>query len=116
MTTPITALPPRAGIGLKPEHVEGLLAARPSLAFVEVHAENYMGAGGPPHRQLEALRPHYPLSVHGVALSLGGDEPLDLDHLEALAGVVERYQPEQVVITSYSIHYTKLYDSIPADR
>lgn len=96
MTSPTVNLPARAGIGLKPEHVAGLLDARPSLAFVEVHAENYMGAGGPPHRQLAAIRDLYPLSVHGVGLSLGGDEPLDLDHLEALAGVVERYQPEQV--------------------
>jgi uncharacterized protein len=96
MTSPIFTLPARAGIGLKPEHVAGLLEARPSLAFVEVHAENYMGAGGPPHRQLATIREVYPLSVHGVGLSLGGDEPLDLDHLEALAGVVERYEPEQV--------------------
>lgn len=96
MTSPTVNLPARAGIGLKPEHVAGLLEARPSLAFVEVHAENYMGAGGPPHRQLAAIREVYRLSVHGVGLSLGGDEPLDLDHLEALAGVVERYEPEQV--------------------
>lgn len=96
MSTPTTSLTPYAGIGLKPEHVAGILATRPSLAFVEIHAENYMGAGGPPHRRLEALRPHYALSVHGVGLSLGSDEPLDLDHLEALAGVVARYAPEQV--------------------
>lgn len=96
MTSPTVNLPARAGIGLKPEHVAGLVEARPSLAFVEVHAENYMGAGGPPHRQLAAIRDLYPLSVHGVGLSLGGDEPIDLDHLEALAGVVERYEPEQV--------------------
>lgn len=85
-----------AGIGLKARHQEELLAARPPLAFVEVHAENYMGAGGPPHRWLDAVREHYPLSVHGVGLSLGGADPLDEEHLDALAAVVERHRPALV--------------------
>jgi len=89
-------LPAKTGIGLKPEHVDEILETRPPISFLEIHAENYMAPGGPPHKWLTELRQHYPLSVHGVGLSLGGDEPLDEDHLEALAGVVDRYCPEQV--------------------
>ena len=86
-------LPARAGVGLKPAHYHDILAERPDIGFFEVHAENYMGAGGPPHRYLTAIREDYPLSVHGVGLSIGGAGPLDALHLERLAGVVERYQP-----------------------
>jgi uncharacterized protein (UPF0276 family) len=81
------------GIGLKAQHQAEILERRPALAFLEVHAENYMGDGGPPHRWLGRIAELYPLSVHGVGLSLGGDQPLDEDHLERLAKVVERYQP-----------------------
>ena len=92
-------LPPftaSAGIGLKAQHMAEILRGRPALGFLEVHAENYMGDGGTPHRWLHALSEHYPLSIHGVGLSLGGDEPLDLGHLEKLAKVVERYRPALV--------------------
>lgn len=86
----------KAGIGLKAQHMAALLEERPALGFLEIHAENYMGDGGAPHRWLRALAEHYPLSVHGVGLSLGGDQPLDRDHLEKLARVVERYCPALV--------------------
>lgn len=88
------ALPPRAGVGLKPQHGAQLLAERPPLGFLEVHAENYFGDGGPPHALLGALREIYPLSIHGVALSLGGFDPLDEDHLAALDKLIRRYEPE----------------------
>lgn len=88
------ALPPRAGVGLKHQHGAQLLQERPSLGFLEIHAENYFGAGGPPHALLGALRESYALSVHGVGLSIGGEEPLDDRHLDALAALIERYQPE----------------------
>ncbi len=82
-----------AGIGLKPEHYAELLDCRPALGFLEVHAENYMGAGGPPHRYLAAIRERYPLSLHGVGLSIGADRPLDRDHLDRLKQLNERYEP-----------------------
>ena len=85
-----------AGIGLKARHMAELLEERPALGFLEIHAENYMGDGGSPHRWLAALAEHYPLSVHGVGLSLGGDHPLDLGHLEKLAGIVKRHSPALV--------------------
>lgn len=85
-----------AGIGLKPAYYAELLRHRPSVEFLEVHTENYMGAGGPPHRYLGALAELYPLSFHGVGLSLGGSEPLDSAHLARWATLTERYGPALV--------------------
>jgi uncharacterized protein (UPF0276 family) len=88
------ALPARAGLGLKPQHYGEILETRPEVGFFEVHAENYMGAGGPPHRYLERIRARYPLSLHGVGLSIGGDQPLDKTHLDRLRRLLDRYDPE----------------------
>ena len=87
------ALPHRAGLGLKPEHFQHIHAHQPDLGFFEVHAENYLVAGGPLHHHLTRIREHYPLSLHGVGLSIGGEEPLDAEHLAAVARLVDRYQP-----------------------
>jgi uncharacterized protein (UPF0276 family) len=89
-------LPARGGIGLKPCHYRAILEASPEIGFFEVHAENYMGAGGPPHRYLGAIRERYPLSIHGVGLSLGGAGQLDDAHLARLVKLVDRYQPQAV--------------------
>jgi uncharacterized protein (UPF0276 family) len=86
-------LPNRSGVGLKPEHIDEILRDRPSLGFFEVHAENYMGDGGPPHRRLEAVRALYPLSLHGVGLSIGSPKPLDREHVARLAALARRYEP-----------------------
>jgi uncharacterized protein (UPF0276 family) len=88
-------LPSRAGVGFKPEHFEAILAGPREVGFFEVHAETYMGDGGPPHRRLEAIREAYPLSLHGVGLSIGSPKPLDRDHLQRLKGLIRRYQPAQ---------------------
>lgn len=85
-----------AGIGLKSPHVAGLLAGEADVDFLEVHAENFMGRGGPALQQLERLRARLPLSVHGVGLSIGADGPIDAGHLERLAAVVERFEPRWV--------------------
>ncbi len=87
-------LPPRAGAGLKAAHYDVVIDARPDVGWFEVHAENYMGAGGPAHHYLERIRRDYPLSIHGVGLSIGSDGALDPAHLERLKQVVDRYQPE----------------------
>jgi uncharacterized protein len=86
-------LPPRPGVGFKPAHFHDILNEPQPGGFLEVHAENYMGAGGPPHAQLAALREHYPLSLHGVGLSIGSMQPLDRDHLARLKALCDRYQP-----------------------
>jgi len=90
----ISVLPARAGLGLKPQHYREVLGTKPPIAFFEVHAENYMGNGGPPHRYLEQIRARYPLSGHGVGLSIGGDQSLDKTHLARLRHLIERYEPE----------------------
>jgi len=79
-----------AGIGLRSPHVEEMLATRPAVGWLEIHAENYMG-GGPAMRALERLRSEYPVSVHGVGLSLGSADGLAADHLERLARNRNRY-------------------------
>ncbi len=84
---------PRAGVGLKPQHYREILASEPDIGWFEVHAENYMGAGGPPHHYLEAIRERYPLSLHGVGLSIGGAGQLDGEHLARLKGLIDRYAP-----------------------
>ena len=89
-----TALPNRAGLGLKPEHYGDILAGTPDVGFFEVHAENYMGDGGAPHRYLTAIAERYPLSLHGVGLSIGAAGPLDRDHLSRLKALVDRYNPQ----------------------
>ena len=87
-------LPRRAGVGFKPEHFAAINAVSQPIGFFEVHAENYMGAGGPPHAQLGKLRQDYALSIHGVGLSIGSMQPLDADHLARLKIVCDRYEPE----------------------
>ncbi len=86
-------IPARAGVGLKPQHVDEILASRADVGFFEVHAENYMGAGGMPHAQLRAIRDQYPLSVHGVGMSIGGERGIDPQHLARFKAVVDYYQP-----------------------
>lgn len=89
-----SGLPPRSGLGLKTEHFREVLGAQPDIGFFEVHAENYMVAGGPFHHFLGLIREQYPLSLHGVGLSIGAEGPLDLQHLQRLAALIERYQPQ----------------------
>lgn len=86
-------IPPRGGVGLKAQHCRTIIETWPDVGFFEVHAENYMGAGGPPHRYLSHIREHYPLSLHGVGLSIGAARPLDKDHLGRLERLIERYAP-----------------------
>jgi uncharacterized protein (UPF0276 family) len=87
-------LPARGGVGLKPEHFLEILASAPDLGFFEVHAENYMVDGGPFHHYLGLIRERYPLSIHGVGLSIGGESALDEQHLDRLVRLLDRYQPE----------------------
>jgi hypothetical protein len=88
--------PALAGIGLRAPHYREILAAPPRLSFLEVHSENFFGAGGQPQRYLERFRAEYPLSLHGVGLSLGSVDPLDETHLARLAQLVSRFEPALV--------------------
>ncbi|MGK0297027.1 MAG: hypothetical protein ACI9XC_000627 [Gammaproteobacteria bacterium] len=89
-------LPCNTGVSLKPKHYQTILETLPNVGWFEIHPENYMGKGGPPHKYLTEIRNHYPLSMHGVGISLGSAEGIDDTHLKALADLVNRYQPEQV--------------------
>lgn len=99
-----TDLPPLAGIGLKPQHYGDVLrpvsasisSPDPVPAWLEVHPQNYFGAGGPPHRWLTAIAEAYPLSFHSVGLSLGGSEGVETGELEQLNALCERYEPASV--------------------
>lgn len=85
-------IPATAGIGLRFGHHREVIEARPRVAWFEVHAENYMG-GGPTPAILERVRRDYPISLHGVALSLGSAEGLSAEHLARLRVLIERVDP-----------------------
>jgi uncharacterized protein len=93
MALPASRLPAGAGVGFKPQHFGDILGGEQPIEFIEIHAENYMGAGGPPHAQLQVLCERYALSVHGVGLSIGSAEPLDHEHLARLKRLCDRYRP-----------------------
>ena len=89
-------LPAAAGIGLRSPHVGEVLAQRPSVPFFEVHSENYYLDGGPALAALARIRADYPLSLHGVGMSLGSSAPLDLAHVEKLTTLIARMEPALV--------------------
>ena len=102
-----------AGASFKPEHLPSILADRERRRFFEVHAENYMGAGGPPHRSLEIIRREYPVSLHGVCMSIGGPDALDKAHLERFRRLVERYEPALVSEhLAWSTHETAYFNDL----
>jgi uncharacterized protein (UPF0276 family) len=86
-------IPVRAGIGLRAQHYREMLEHLPGVGWLEVHSENYFGDGGAPLYYLEQLRAHYPLSLHGVGLSLGSTDPLNMAHLNKLKSLIVRFEP-----------------------
>lgn len=86
-------LPARVGISLKPQHFRDVLDTFPEIGFFEIHAENFMVDGGPFHHYLSKIREHYPLSLHGVGLSIGAESPLDETHLDRISALISRYEP-----------------------
>ena len=90
------SMPAQAGIGLRAGHHAAVLETRPAVGWLEVHGENHFAPAGAAHETLEALRANYPLSLHGVGLSLGATDPLDRAHLAQLRAAIDRYQPLRV--------------------
>ncbi len=84
----------QAGVGFKHEHAQNVFEGAHDVRWFEVHPENYMGAGGMPHRLLTDLRERFGLSLHGVGLSIGGERPLDKEHLARLVALNQRYEPD----------------------
>ena len=102
-----------AGTSFKHEHLPAILAQAPQRGFFEVHAENYMGAGGPPHRALETIRRDHPVSLHGVCMSIGAPQPLDQAHLARFRNLVDRYQPALVSEhLAWSTHETTYFNDL----
>jgi uncharacterized protein len=102
-----------AGTSFKPEHLQAILAEKSSAHWFEVHAENYMMAGGPRLQALERLRRDYAISVHGVGLSIGAAQPLDELHLKRLGAVVNRFEPALVSEhLAWSTHGTTFYNDL----
>jgi uncharacterized protein (UPF0276 family) len=90
------ALRAAAGVGLRTPHVRQVLAERPPVPWFEVHSENYFADGGPALAALERIRADYPLSLHGVGMSLGSTDPLDRAHIAKLARLIARVEPALV--------------------
>ncbi|MFZ1468435.1 MAG: DUF692 domain-containing protein [Paracoccaceae bacterium] len=86
-------LPARPGVGYKPQHFAAIMADAGAVGWLEIHAENYMAGGGRPLAQLRALAGRFAISVHGVGLSIGGEGPLDEDHLARLKALCGWLQP-----------------------
>ena len=86
-------IPARAGIGLRAPHYRDVLESLPAVGWLEVHSENYFGEGGAPLHFLERIRARYPLSLHGVGMSLGSTDALDRAHLARLKALIARCEP-----------------------
>ena len=110
---PIFPTPLKAGAGFKQEHLEDVLRDDDGVGFFEVHAENFMGHGGAPHAALTKLREDYPIFLHGVGMSLGGEAPLNREHLQRFRQVAERYEP--MIVSehlAWSSHDTTYYNDL----
>ena len=120
VAVPGARLPVRAGIGLKAQHVREILETGTDLGFFEVHAENYMVAGGPFLAHLSRVRDRYPLSIHGVGLSIGAEGPLNSAHLDRLSALMSRFEPQSFSEhLAWSSHGGNFYSDLlplPYDR
>ncbi|MDB4558913.1 DUF692 domain-containing protein [Amylibacter sp.] len=109
------SVPNRAGVGYKAQHLDGILKTPDTVGWLEIHAENYMGDGGRPIVQLRHLREHFPISCHGVGLSIGAEGPLDTDHLARLKHLVDWLEPglfsEHLAWSTHDTHF--LNDLLP---
>ncbi|WP_299788782.1 DUF692 domain-containing protein [uncultured Marivita sp.] len=109
------ALPSRPGVGYKPQHFTDILNDPSPVGWLEIHAENYMGDGGRPLAQLRALAERFPISVHGVGLSIGGEARLDPDHLARLKHLCDWLNPasfsEHLAWSTHDSHF--LNDLLP---
>lgn len=108
-------LPNRPGVGYKPQHFAAIMQDANPVEWLEIHAENYMGEGGRPIAQLRHLAEKFPISVHGVGLSIGGEDPLDTAHLQRLKHLCDWLNPasfsEHLAWSTHEGHY--LNDLLP---
>ncbi|MBN9083348.1 MAG: DUF692 domain-containing protein [Rhizobiales bacterium] len=101
------------GTSFKHEHLPDIMKERNASLFFEVHAENYMGQGGPPHDVLTTIRRDHSISLHGVCMSIGGPQPLDKAHVARFKHLIERYQPALVSEhLAWSTHDTTYFNDL----
>lgn len=93
MADRMTLASPGFGLGLRPDHYPDFLAGPQRVDWLEIISENYMVPGGKPLAMLDAIRADYPMVMHGVSLSIGSDEPMDIDYLAALKALAARVEP-----------------------
>jgi len=114
-SAPPSRLPTAPGVGYKPQHFHDITADAAPVGWLEIHAENYMGDGGRPLAQLRTLAERFPVSVHGVGLSIGGEGPLDPDHLARLKHLCDWLDPasfsEHLAWSTHDSHF--LNDLLP---
>ena len=108
-------VPDCTGIGLRAQHYQEILDTLPDIGWLEVHSENYFGDGGRPLYYLNKLALHYPLSFHGVGLSIGSTDRMDLHHLQKLKQLIDQFQPGLVSehLSWGSFHGTHFNDLFP---
>lgn len=113
--TQFRTLPNRPGVGYKPQHYSAIMETSGPLGWLEIHAENYMGEGGRPIAQLRHLAEKFPISVHGVGLSIGAEGDLDPDHLNRLKHLIDWLNPasfsEHLAWSTHDSHF--LNDLLP---
>jgi uncharacterized protein (UPF0276 family) len=103
------------GLGLRTDHFEHILQHQPDIDWFEILSENYLVAGGKPRYYLEAIAEQYPLVMHGVSMSIGSTDPLDMDYLKALKKLSNDIQPKWISdhICWTSIHGINSHDLLP---
>lgn len=103
------------GLGLRPEHYRNFRNDRPAVDWLEIISENYMVPGGKPLEHLDAIRRDYPMVMHGVSLSIGSTDPLNMDYLAALRTLIARVQPGWVSdhICWTGVDHANLHDLLP---
>ena len=111
--TRMSSLPLRGGVCLKAQHYQDILQTLPDVGWFEIHAENYLGAGGAPLHYLEKIREHYALSIHGVGMSIGSADGIDKSHLKRVASLVDRFQPDSFSEhLAWSTHDNEFYSDL----
>jgi len=96
MTTPARIPTLGFGLGLRTDHYEEILAGQPGVDWYELLSENYLVPGGKPLHYLDRIRSDYPVVMHGVSLSIGSSDPLDMNYLRALKALAERVSPHWI--------------------
>jgi len=118
--TRFDTLPNRPGVGYKPQHYAAITENPGPVGWLEIHAENYMGAGGRPIAQLRELAKQFPISAHGVGLSIGGEGPLNRAHLDRLRYLLDWLNPasfsEHLAWSTHGDHFLNDLLPLPYNR